>query len=54
VAVLVALTFGLMLWVAMWGLGFKSFDSFLLVILFVLVAIAGRAITPFVKQQLGR
>ncbi len=53
-AVLIALTVGLMLWITMWGLGFKSFDSFLLVIFFVLIAIAGRAIAPAIKQQLGR
>ncbi len=53
-AVLVAFTVGILLWITMWALGFKAFDTFLLVILFVLVAIAGRTITPFVKQQLGR
>jgi hypothetical protein len=53
-AVLVTFTVGLMLWIIMWALGFQAFSTFLLVIFFVLVAIAGRTITPFVKQQLGR
>ncbi len=53
-AVLVAFTVGILLWITMWALGFKAFDVFLLVILFVVVAVAGRTITPFIKQQLGR
>jgi hypothetical protein len=53
-SVLVALTVGLVFWIAAWSFGIKAFDAFMVTALLVVLAAAGKAITPFVKQLLGR
>jgi hypothetical protein len=53
-AVLVALTVGLVWWVTAWALGIKSFDAFLLTVLIVVSAAAWVMIKPFVDDLLGR
>jgi hypothetical protein len=53
-SVLVALTVGLVFWIAAWAFGIKSFDAFLVTVALVVVAAAARLISPFVKQLLGR
>lgn len=51
---LVTLTVGLVFWIAAWALGMKAFDAFLVTVFLVVGAAAVRAVTPFVKQLLGR
>jgi hypothetical protein len=53
-SILVALTAGLVFWIAAWSFGIKAFDAFMVTALLVVVAAAARALTPFVKQLLGR
>jgi hypothetical protein len=52
--VLVALTVGLVVWISAWSFGIKAFDAFMVTALLVVSAAAVKAITPFVKQLLGR
>jgi hypothetical protein len=54
VSVLVALTVGLVIWIVAWSFGIKAFDAFMVTVLLVVSAAAVRALTPFVKQLLGR
>ena len=49
-----ALTIGLVWWVAAWAFGIKSFDAFLLTVGLVVAAAAMRMVSPFVNQLLGR
>jgi hypothetical protein len=53
-SVLVALAAGLVFWIVAWSFGVKAFDAFMVTALLVVSAAAVRAITPFVKQLLGR
>ena len=52
--VLVALTVGLVFWIVAWSFGVKAFDAFMVTALLVVSAAAVKAMTPFVKQLLGR
>jgi hypothetical protein len=52
--VLVALTVGLVWWIAAWAFGIKAFDAFLLTGLLVVSAAAYMLIKPFLDQMLGR
>jgi hypothetical protein len=54
VIVLVALTVGLVWWIAAWAFGIKAFDAFLLTALLVVSAAAYMLIKPFLDQLLGR
>jgi hypothetical protein len=42
-----ATTFGLVLWLVLWAIGVKAFDAFLLTILIALVAATLRMIAPY-------
>ena len=53
-AILVALTIGLVWWVAAWALGIKSFDAFMLTALIVVLAAAWYVAKPFVQSFLSR
>ncbi|HEY1359101.1 MAG TPA: hypothetical protein VGF21_12425 [Thermoleophilaceae bacterium] len=53
-SVLVALTVGLVFWVAGWAFGLKAFDAFLVTIALTLGAATVRMVMPFVNQLLGR
>jgi hypothetical protein len=53
-AVLVALTIGLVWWVSAWALGIKSFDAFMLTAFIVVLAAAWYVAKPFVQSFLGR
>jgi hypothetical protein len=53
-AVLIALTIGLVWWVSAWALGVKSFDAFMLTALIIVVAAAWYVAKPFVQSFLGR
>jgi uncharacterized protein (DUF58 family) len=53
-AVLVALTIGLVWWIAAWAFGVKAFDAFLLTVFIVVCAATYQLIKPFVQRMLGR
>jgi hypothetical protein len=53
-AVLVALTVGLVWWITAWAFGVKAFDAFLLTAALVIGAAAFQMMKPFVDQLLGR
>ncbi len=53
-AILLALTAGLMFWITAWAFGIKAFDAFMLTAAMVVGAAAIRMTSPFVKQLLGR
>jgi hypothetical protein len=38
---------GLVVWIVLWAVGLKAFDSFLITILMVLIAAAAHIIAPF-------
>jgi hypothetical protein len=53
-AVLVALTVGLVWWIAAWAFGIKAFDAFLLTAALVVGAAAFQIVRPYLDQVLGR
>jgi hypothetical protein len=54
VSVIVALTVGLVFWLAAWAFGAKAFDAFLVTVAITLGAATVRIVAPFVNQFLGR
>ena len=52
--VLVALTVGLVWWIAAWAFGIKASDAFLVTIFLVVGAAAYTLMKPFIDQMLGR
>jgi hypothetical protein len=54
VIVLVALTVGLVWWIAAWAFDIKAFDAFLLTTLLVVSAAAYMLVKPYLDQMLGR
>ncbi|HEY6777837.1 MAG TPA: hypothetical protein VI122_15125 [Thermoleophilaceae bacterium] len=52
--ILVALTVGLVWWIAAWAFGIKSFDAFLLTAAMVVTAAAIVLLRPFLDQVRGR
>ena len=53
-SILVALTVGLVWWIAAWAFGVKAFDAFLLTVFIVVCAAAYELMKPFINQALGR
>jgi hypothetical protein len=53
-AILVALTVGLVWWISAWAFGIKAFDAFLLTAALVVGAAAFKLAKPFLDQVLGR
>ena len=53
-AVLVALTVGLIWWICAWAFGVKAFDAFLLTAFLVVGAAAFHLMKPYIDQMLGR
>ena len=53
-SVLVALTVGLVIWIAAWSFGIKAFDAFLIPVALVVAAATARIVSPFVNQLMGR
>jgi hypothetical protein len=45
--VIVATTFGLVLWLVLWAIGVKAFDAFMITVLIALVAATLRMLTPY-------
>jgi hypothetical protein len=52
--VLIALTVGLVWWLAAWAFGIKAFDAFLLTAGLVVCAAAFEISKPFIDKLLGR
>jgi hypothetical protein len=53
-AVLVALTVGLVWWISAWAFGIKAFDAFMLTAALVVGAAAFQMMKPFLDQLMGR
>jgi hypothetical protein len=53
-AVLVALTIGLVWWIGAWSFDVKAFDAFMVTVALVVTAAAYRLVKPFLDQLLGR
>jgi hypothetical protein len=53
-AVLVALTVGLVWWITAWAFGIKAFDAFLLTAALVVGAAAFQMVKPYLDRMLGR
>jgi hypothetical protein len=45
--VILATTFGLIIWLVLWAIGVKAFDAFMLTVLIALVAATLRMLAPF-------
>jgi hypothetical protein len=43
----VATTFGLVIWLVMWALGVKALDAFIITVLIVLVGATARMLAPY-------
>jgi hypothetical protein len=43
----VATTFGLIVWLVLWALGIKAFDAFMITVLVALVAATVRMLAPY-------
>jgi hypothetical protein len=43
----VATTFGLVIWLVMWALGVKAIDSFMITVVVVLVGATARILAPY-------
>jgi hypothetical protein len=54
VIVLVALTLGLVWWIAAWAFGIKAVDAFILTAFLVVGAAAYMLMKPFLDRMLGR
>ena len=52
--VLVALATGLVLWIALWAIGAKSLDAFLITVVLVVGAATGRVLAPAIAKFTGR
>ena len=50
--VLVALTVGLVAWIALWATGTKAFDAFLIPVFLVVIAATVRIAQPYVEKLL--
>jgi hypothetical protein len=53
-SVLVALTVGLVFWLAAWAFGMKAFDAFMVTIALTMAAATVRLAAPYVNKLLGR
>jgi hypothetical protein len=47
----VATTFGLIVWLVMWALGVKAFDAFMITVLVVLVGATMRILLPYLPGR---
>jgi hypothetical protein len=47
----VATTFGLVVWIVMWALGIKAFDAFLITMLVILLGATARIIAPYLPGK---
>jgi hypothetical protein len=45
--VVLATTFGLIIWIVLWAIGAKAFDAFMITVLIALVAVTVRMLAPY-------
>jgi len=45
--VVLATTFGLIIWLVLWAIGAKAFDAFMITVLIALVAVTLRMLAPY-------
>jgi hypothetical protein len=45
--VVLATTFGLIIWLVLWAIGAKAFDAFMITVLIALVAVTVRMLLPY-------
>jgi hypothetical protein len=50
----VATTFGLIVWIVLWALGIKAIDSFIITVLVVLVGATARMLAPYLPGNRNR
>jgi hypothetical protein len=46
-----ATTAGLVVWIVLWSIGAKGFDSFMITTVIVLIAATGRMLVPFLPNK---
>jgi hypothetical protein len=44
---ILAITFGLIIWLVLWAIGAKAFDAFMITVLIALVAVTLRMLVPY-------
>jgi len=44
-------TFGLVIWIVGWALGFKAMDAFLITTVFISLGAAGRMLAPYLPGR---
>jgi hypothetical protein len=49
----VATTFGLIVWIVLWALGIKAIDSFIITVLVALLAASARMLAPYLPGNRG-
>ena len=49
-----ATTFGLIIWIVLWAIGAKAFDAFMITVLIAIVAATIRMITPYLPGNRRR
>lgn len=49
----VATTFGLVVWLVLWALGIKAIDSFIITVLVVLLGATARMLAPYLPGNRG-
>jgi hypothetical protein len=50
----VSATVGLVVWIVLWAVGFKSFDAFLITMLIMIVAVTVRIVLPYLPGRRER
>jgi hypothetical protein len=50
----VATTFGLIVWIVLWALGVKAIDSFIITLLVVLLGATARMLAPYLPGNRNR
>jgi hypothetical protein len=49
-----ATTFGMIIWIVLWAIGAKAFDAFMITVLIAIVAATIRMITPYLPGNRRR
>jgi hypothetical protein len=44
---ILAITFGLIIWLVLWAIGAKAFDAFMITVLIAVVAVTVRMLVPY-------
>jgi len=46
-----ATTAGVIVWIVLWSLGAKSFDAFMLTLLFMVLGVGGRVVSAYLPSR---